>query len=198
MENFESHQNNEEIIDNGLGILFKKKTLYHGSPVAQIQKLNPAEETTVGEGVYFTSDRKAAEGYARVRSMNKQEAVATVYKADIENLKFADLTKEENLKKVLEGFLPVLVQERDKEGVDYLSRKVINNAVEAIVMGKVSVGNLRSVAFGCGWEFTSYLKSLGYDGLITLEGGERDIGSHDTYLVFDSEKLENVVPAEEK
>jgi len=38
--------------------------------------------------------------------------------------------------------------------------------------------------------FSDYVESLGYDGLITFEGGEPLTGgNHDSYVIFDPEKV---------
>ncbi len=39
---------------------------------------------------------------------------------------------------------------------------------------------------------TECLSQRGYDGLVTFEGGEGDIGDHDTWVMFDPDKLAGV------
>lgn len=190
MEGFERKLPLEEATDEGRGILVRRKTLFHGSSASGIEKLNPAEETTVGEGVYFTSKREDAEGYANRRSRSREDAVPTIYRANIENLKFFDARSDDNVAKVLKGFLEILQQERQKEGLPWSREAVLDNAIEKIRSSAVTAGNLRDVGFAHGRLFTDYIQSLGYDGLIALEGGEgEDIGNHDTYLIFDPEKV---------
>ena len=116
----------EEEIDNGLGILMKKKTLYHGSGISGIETFNKAEEDTVGSGIYFTSEAKDAIGYARLRSERErnpnradgapviEDSVPTIYESSVENMKLCDLRKDENVKKVLGGFREVLKAELKK------------------------------------------------------------------------------------
>ena len=100
--------------------------LYHGSPVRSIQALHAAVETTVGEGVYFTPSPEPAIGYSHHRTRGYKEFnvrpadtkasdVARVadpkpvlYKAEIHNVRFAYLRNDGNVRKVLQGFRPVL------------------------------------------------------------------------------------------
>lgn len=190
MEGFERILPSEETIDEGRGLLVRHKTLFHGSSTSGIEKLNPAEETTVGEGVYFTSKREDAEGYANRRSRSRQEAMPTIYRANIENLKFFDARNDDNVARILKGFLEVLQNELQKEGLPWSKESVLDNAIEKIRSNAVTAGNLREVGSAHGRLFTDYIQSLGYDGIIALEGGEgQDIGNHDTYLIFDPEKV---------
>lgn len=179
----------EEKIDDGLGVLVKKKTLWHGSGISGIESFNKAEEDTVGSGIYFTSEAKDAIGYARRRSRREKDASPVIYESSVEDMKLLDLRKDENVKKILEGFKPILVKKLKEPDLKWNVQGVFQMAVEAITSGKVGSGNLREVTFGTGQMFSDYCKSLGYEGLITFEGGEGDdVGSHDTYLIFDPEK----------
>ncbi|MBI2612976.1 hypothetical protein HYW59_04205 [Candidatus Kaiserbacteria bacterium] len=196
----------EEVeIDEGLGVLVKRKTIYHGSGISGIKKFDKAEEDTVGSGIYFTSEAKDAIGYARLRSKREQyaqradgkpvieDSVPVIYESSVENIKLCDLRKGDNVKKVLDGFRQVLeskMQGLNDGNIDNFWRsKSLQRAVDAINSGKVGAGNLREVTFSTGKTFSDYIKSLGYEGLITLEGGEGGNGNHDTYLIFDSEKI---------
>ena len=42
-------------------------TLFHGSPVSNIEEFQDANEATIGNGAYFTSSADKAALYARVR-----------------------------------------------------------------------------------------------------------------------------------
>lgn len=191
----------EEEIDDGLGVLMKKKTIYHGSGTSGIEKFDKAEEDTVGSGIYFTSEAKDAIGYARLRSERERrggvgkeankDAKPIIYESSIENMKMCDLRKNQNVKKVLDGFKQVLRKELKKpekwswEGWG----EVLEDVVEKINSGKVGAGNLKEVAQRTGSMFSNYVKSLGYEGLITFEGGEGGNGSHDTYLIFNGDRV---------
>lgn len=185
-----NEREHEEEVDNGLGILLKKKTIYRGSGTSGIRQFGKAEEDTVGSGVYFTSEAKDAIGYARRRSRGKEGATPVIYESLVENMRLLDLRKDENVRKVLEGFKEVLQDKLQEPGLKWNYERVLQDAVRTINEGGVSVGNLRDVTFGTGKMFTGYVKTLGYGGLVTLEGGEGDdVGDHDTYLIFDPEKV---------
>ena len=189
MEKFPTEEVLEQKTEDGLGLIIKRKVLYHGSATPGIEVMNLAEEDTVGSGVYFTSEEKDANGYAKRRSRSKKESSPILYTASIENLKLLDLRQDENVKKILVGFKNVLEEKLKDPKINWAKEAAINNAIEAINLNKVSRGNLREVAFSFGTSFSEYCRSLGYDGLITFEGGEgEDIGDHDTYLIFDPER----------
>ncbi len=191
----------EEEVDDGFGVLIKKKTLYHGAGISGIRKFNKAEEDTVGSGIYFTSEAKDAIGYARIRSERErnprradglpviEDAVPVIYESSVEDIKLCDLRKDENVKKVLDGFKKILKEEFKKPDLKWFVRGGLERAIETIDNGKIGAGNLKAVVHGDGKIFSNYIKSLGYEGLITFEGGECDIGNHDTYLIFDPEKV---------
>jgi len=191
----------EEEIDNGLGILMKKKTLYHGSGISGIETFNKAEEDTVGSGIYFTSEAKDAIGYARLRSERErsphkadgspviEDSVPTIYESSVENMKLCDLRKDENVKEVLGGFIDVLKTELKKPDLKWFIQGSLERTIETINSGKVGAGNLKEIAQSNGQLFSDYIKSLGYEGLITFEGGEGGNGNHDTYLIFDPDKV---------
>jgi len=190
----------EEEIDNGLGVLVQKKTLYHGSGISGIKTFNKAEEDTVGSGVYFTSEAKDAIGYARLRSERErnpqradgapviEDSVPIIYESSVENMRLCDLRKDENVKKVLDGFKEIAKEELKKPDVKWFAQRVLERTIETINSGKIGVGNLKEIAQNNGKLSSDYIKSLGYEGLIALEGGEGGNGNHDTYLIFDPEK----------
>lgn len=180
----------EKGIDEGLGVLLKKKTLYRGSATSGMETFDKAKEDTVGSGIYFTSEAKDAIGYARRRSRGQKDSSPVIYESSVENMKLLDLRKDENVKKVLDGFKQILIEKLKEPDLEWSRQAVLQNAVELISARGIGAGNLKNVAFGTGQEFSEYCKSLGYEGLIALEGGEgNDIGNHDTYLIFDAEKI---------
>jgi hypothetical protein len=181
----------EEVINDGLGVFVKAKMLYHGSPVSGIDTFTQAEEDTVGSGIYFTSESKDAVNYARLRtkSRGKEGDLPIIYEAKIENMKLLDLRKTENLFKILPGFKKILQERRKVENIKWQRQAAIDAAIDEIDKGQVKAGELRKITFSVGLDFSEYVKSLGYDGLITYEGGEGETPEdHDTYLIFDTEK----------
>lgn len=184
-----SERQDEEEIDDGLGIFVKKKTFYHGSYTSGIESFNKSEEDTVGSGIYFTSEAKDAIGYARRRARREKEVSPVIYESSVENMKVLNLRKDENVKQILDGFKQILIEKLKEPDLEWNYQVVLQRAVEAIASEKVGSGNLRDVTFSTGQMFSEYCKSLGYEGLITFEGGEGDdVGNHDTYLIFDPEK----------
>jgi hypothetical protein len=196
----------EEAIDDGLGVLVKKKTFYHGSGASGIKKFDKAEEDTVGSGVYFTSEAKDAINYARLRAETiknpdiksrnlpqnmqyNEDATPVIYESSVENMKLCDLRKDENVKKVLVGFRDVLVKELKNPNLKFYHQTSFMEAIGAIDDGKIWAGNLKNIAQGCGKLFSDYVGSLGYEGLITLEGGEGGGFNHDTYVIFNPDNV---------
>lgn len=181
---------NEEEIDDGLGVFVKKKTIYHGSSVSGIEKFDKAEEDTVGSGIYFTSEAKDAIGYARRRSRSRKDTTPVIYEASVEKIKLLDLRKSENVKKILIGFRQILVDKLKESNLSWYFEESLRRVIDKINSDEIGPGNLREVAFSTGTMFSNYVKSIGYDGLIAFEGGEGDdIGNHDTYLIFDPDKV---------
>lgn len=178
----------EEKVDGGLGIFLRRKTLYHGSFKPDIDRLDKAENTTVGTGVYFTPEPKDAIGYARRRS-GSREGVPTIYEVVVENVKLVDLRDDNNVRAVLRDFKDVLVNKLGEPNLRWNYEEMLRRAVSAIDSNKAGVGNLREVAFSTGDLFSDYLATQGYHGLVTFEGGEGDVGNHETYLIFDPDKV---------
>lgn len=184
--------------EDGLGVIVKSKHLYHGSYRDDIKNLAAAEETTVGEGVYFTSEPLSAIGYARERAKlrknfppegYKKDGVApVVYEALVQNLKLLDLRKPANVSKILPEFRTKLREVEQDSKSPWFLQIAMHEAIQQINTGKVGPGSIKLIAVNHPKLFTEYVRSLGYDGLITYEGGDGDVGNHDTYLVFDPEK----------
>ena len=194
---------NEEEIDGGLGVLVKRKTLYHGSGTSGIKRFDEAEDDTVGSGIYFTSEANAAIGYAIRRSKRERDpheaykfdanSVPTIYESSVESMRLLDLRKDDNVKKILGGFKQFIREKLKDPELPYIVSMGIGFIIEKIDSGKIGAGNLKDVAQSQGPMFTDYCKSLGYEGLITFEGGEgEDVGNHDTYVIFDPERAKIV------
>lgn len=209
----ESRQNEEEI-DDGLGIFLKKKTLYHGTSAKGIKKFEKAEETTVGDGVYLTSKAKNAIEYAYTRAKSPRgskrleaDGNPVIYETSVENLKLLDLRKDKNLEKVMKGFKSVLWQRAKEIGAEIKNSTAGNNglnayrnklfdASELISSGEVKkISDIQKITLHLeDGLFTNYVKSLGYNGLAIIEGGEGDymFKNHDSYVIFDPEKVKIV------
>ena len=177
----------ETEIDGGLGVLLDKRFLYHGSPVDNISQFNEAEETTIGTGVYLTSQADIAIGYARLRANHRKGKSPVIYEVEVNNLKILDLRKNDNVVKILQGFKLYLA---DLYNSPNQPRRpswqiAIRRAINTIESHTVNSGNLRKVTFNTSPYFSEYIQSLGYDGLVAFEGGEGDtVGDHDSYVIF--------------
>jgi hypothetical protein len=185
----------EELLDDGKTVLIHKKTLYHGSSLNDISDFQPAEETTIGDGLYTTSEAKDAIGYARIRA-SARNGEPVIYEVGIDDKRLLDLRSSKNVIETLEGFRSILLDKLKSVKPDapwYIKSGYFRSIEELdkIVDGEKSAGNLKDVVSSCGDVFSSYLESLGYDGLIFLEGGEGGDGgpgNHDSYLIFDPSK----------
>lgn len=179
----------EEIIDDGLGVFIKRKILYHGTGVSGIKIFEEAENSTVGNGIYLTSKVEDAIGYAR-RRKKRNDTKPVIYETSVENVRLLDFRITENVKKFLHGFKQAVIEKLKDPNLTWHHQNILNKVIEEINSGKVGSGSLKLVAFKADSLFDNYCKSLGYDGLVTFEGGEGDeVGSHDTYLIFNPKKV---------
>lgn len=187
-----AHRQEEEIINDGQGIFLKKKTLYHGSATSGIENFQKAQDNTVGSGVYFTSTAQEAIGYAKVRSVGQYKnptegEIPFIYEASVENVKLLDLRSNENLQSILPSYRALLFEKCQDPNLLWNVQGAYLAAIDSIDRGNVR--SAKTIAANTGHLFTEYIKNLGYDGLVTIEGGEGNIGDHDTYLIFDPEKI---------
>ncbi len=173
-----------------LDLEITEKRLYHGSPVGDISEMSVAENDTIGQGVYFTSDSERASEYAIRRSGNRG-GDPTVYEAEIKDLKLANLTDAQNIAEVLQGFRPVLAARLEEGGLVWYAENALREAITTIDAGEVGLG-LRRAVESCQRMFTDYLKAQGYDGLVGVEGGEPGVERHDSYVIFDPQKAKLV------
>jgi len=186
-----SDSQEETPIDGGLGVYIKYKILYHGTGVNGIKVFQSAAETTVGEGVYLTSQLQGAVDYARDRS-EVSKTPPLVYETSIEDMKLLDLRTYANIQKILPGFQRVLEDTLSNltDEDPWYRRDGIESILNDIRTNEIKVGEIKLFAQNEGKLFSEYVQSLGYDGLITIEGGEsKHTENHDTYLIFNPEKV---------
>lgn len=166
--------------------------LFHGSPISGISEFTDAEETTIGYGLYTTSDKNTASGYAIVRSSNEQDRF--LYELEINNMNILDLTTRD----AMENFALLLKESvldwKDKAKVDGSLEWFIDGIVYDIVfaINTKQFRGLRDITFSVGDIVRNMLTERGFDGLKANEGGESGngikIGKHDSYVIFDSKK----------
>lgn len=140
MTEIDLQQTDEEKTSDGLGVLIRKRRVFHGSGTSEINQFNKAENETVGSGVYLTSEAKDAAGYAYRRSRGKENSVPTVYEITLENVRLLDLRDDDNVRKVLRGFLEMVKKELAQPGLSWNYEAVLLNAVQAINQNKTNSG----------------------------------------------------------
>lgn len=209
-----------DVIDNGLGLRFAEVTMYHGGAEANIVDFNRSVDTTIGAGLYATSMPDQAFGYAVLRAHDHEEGgpriktkegvveplnSPVVYELTLQDVTFADLREQANIDRVLPGpfadFLATWIDEH-QEAIDsdryHVAREGMTQALTQLrAINTVQAGQIK-LALGnfymVGEAFTDYLQSLGYDGLIGIEGGEQIstiqsyTGIHDSWVLFDPAK----------
>lgn len=170
-------------------LLIDKAVLYHGSGTPGIREFLPADETTIGRGVYLTSDPVSAKGYALLRVARKESKSPVVYEVETDRLRLADLRADEGIDKfasLLREELIRLIHNTPKPLPSILVRTV-NMAVERI--DKHSFRGLKDITWNFQDIVTSLIREKGFDGLVAIEGGEGDMGNHDSYVIFDPKKV---------
>jgi hypothetical protein len=215
-EKHASPQQHPEIVDEGLGLRFAEVSVYHGGAQADIVDFNRSVDTTIGAGLYATSMPDQAFGYAVIRAHDHEEGgprIQTrngvveptnrpvVYELTLQDVTFADLREQANIDRVLPGpfadFLATWIDEH-QEAIDndryHVAREGMTQALAQLrATDSVQPGQIKTALgnyYMVGEAFSDYLISLGYDGLIGLEGGEQIgtaesyTGSHDSWVLF--------------
>jgi hypothetical protein len=168
-------------------VMLQNKTLYHGSATADIELLRPAEEDTVGRGIYFVDNPIDAAGYASLRS-KRDNNPPIFYEARVDDARVVNLDNPEKLQEVMHGFADSL-EKQDTSTLPWYVEGAIQRAIETIQNG-VLPGQVKLATQNVCNQFTQFLQRQGFDGLITSEGGEgAEVGNHVTYLLFDSKKV---------
>lgn len=195
-------------LDNGEVLTFptiqiSRKTLYHGSRVRGLTEINPAEDDTVGAGVYLTSEPMWAAGYAHIRTSNPAEK--TVYETEVQDLKLLDLTDQSGALPLLGKFMvQELLKFKERHPFDPNDRDswrnvpIINNIDE--IIKKVKQGTARypkDLLEHFGNLANNKLSEFGLGGIKAIEGGEGGngitrFGNHDSYVIFDPAKVKIV------
>src|SRR3989338_2101283 len=169
-------------------VFIEEATLYHGSATSGIKEFKVADDDTIGEGVYLTSRPRDAIGYASVRDIDLRPGQAPIlYEVELKNLRFVNLAEDQFVDEIMQGFFQFL-QKRWVAMPDdpWYIKAAASDSMNLIAKKKFTkAGMIKFITQPLGQEFSEYLRSLGYDGLIGLEGGEAGIvGDHDSYAVF--------------
>lgn len=192
-------------VNEGLGLHFATITLYHGGDTPDITNFLPAEETTIGEGLYTTSMPDQAFGYAVKRADSRKKVGDTitvtgsnpvVYEVEVTDVTFLDLRSPENRQRVmteyaqyLEEWLETQKQRKDLTWQNERYLGVVDKKIDYIHEHKGNLpqrAGLKEVLWHTGSIFTEFVIGLGYDEVIGLEGGEGGYtGSHDSWVIMD-------------
>ncbi|MCY4576990.1 MAG: hypothetical protein OXB96_00960 [Candidatus Kaiserbacteria bacterium] len=195
----------EEMSDDWLEVFVRNKTLYHGSYTEGITHFEPAAQTFFGQGVYLTPEARDAIGYAFDRSHSTlpehggEETAPVLYEVNIKNMKMLDLQWDENLSVVAERFFKWYTEgvqdgsvEEDEDVLTAYRGSNIREDARDVFQVLLRGNNSAATAL-----FTHYVRSLGYDGIISkraLSNKEtpsayNNIGDHVAYLIFDPEHV---------
>ena len=108
----------------------------------------------------------------------------------MEDMKLLDLRKDKNVKEILDGFKLIIIKELEKSNLPWFYQVGLQNGIRTIDSGNVGNGNLLDATRGLGELFSNYVKGLGFEGLVTFEGGEPpNVTNHDSYVIFDPTKV---------
>lgn len=182
----ENHQKS----DDGLMIVFDELTLFHGSATKSITEFEPAEDDTIGEGLYTTSCPYNASRYAINRSKHgKVDPV--LYALRLANYSFIDLRTNDAVASFMPGFADHVEQEApgiietyaDDWRTTFMS-EIFRRCVDTIRSGKLTSGTLKDALHQTCSTFTDYVTSQGADGIVAFEGGEFPNGAHDSWVIM--------------
>jgi hypothetical protein len=188
-----------------LGLHYQKISLYHGGATAGITDFLPAEDSTIGDGLYVTSMPDQAFGYAVERADERKKiggdvvvdgTSPVVYEVELTDATFLDLRNPENTATILRdyaGHLEAWSAARRTGDLSWLEEDYLNIVAEKIGIIRGSKGqappHLKEVLQQTGAIFTEFVTGLGYDGVIAHEGGEGGYtGEHDSWVILDPSK----------
>ena len=167
--------------------------LFYGSQVPGITELTKSEETTLGNGLYLTSSRDAASGYAVVRASRKPN-IPIVYETEIRDLNILNLSTPQSIdafaKLMRQEILKLKTSDSGGDTQQAWRNIIVDTNLETIDQKKYR--GLKDLTWNFQDRVPLMLSGLGYDGLMAFEGGETrngvDIGVHDTFVISDLKK----------
>lgn len=168
-------------------IKIDRMNLFYGASISGIKEFRIAEESTIGEGLYLTSQRETAEGYAKRRAKLNPHSKPTVYQVEISNLRMADFREKKTLDIFASKLKNRLLEEVKKPDLPYYIQGAMRQTLEKINAHSYRSG--KDLMWSHPGLSTEIVKNEGFDGLLAKEGGEGDeIGDHDSYVIFDPTK----------
>ncbi|MFA6889279.1 MAG: hypothetical protein WC254_07330 [Candidatus Woesearchaeota archaeon] len=197
----------------------EKQIIFHGAGIPNLRTFRPAVNETFGRGLYLSSDRERAESYAVFRTGTKYggecdpedipkggfQATCYVFEATGHYL---DLRTNEAMETLLPLWKTYLTENREQILEDAQNNYLPANNDWKKLMASGFASELSEVLTRQGKinryafmepqsylnnVFSQFLERAGYDGLIAIEGNEKD-GKYETkkgdsWVVFDSNKL---------
>ena len=171
----------DEPTPDGLGVFVYQKNLFH-TPQHLSQPISAKPS------LYLVPHEEIAIHYAKTKFSPVQPVVAS---AKVRNLKLVDFRKKENVKIFLAGFKTYLVRELETQKLNWLKEISVKTALENTTPEKIKSGHLSELVTSLGLNFKEYCQSLGYQGVVALEGGGgTGVNYHDTYIIFDPTKVQ--------
>ncbi len=181
-----------EFSEDRTSLHWKVKHVYHGTDTAEIDDFNYAKESTIGNhAVYLTVDPTLAIGYAKLRGKERKSGQAHIYDvvlSDVNLMNWAEQKTVEKLKKEFRDFASKALEElgtadykdfAQKFGLsENIQKRIAIYALKKIIetcdqSDQLHGGNIKTVAQGVmGIFFEKFVKDKGYDGVITIEGGD--------------------------
>ncbi len=201
-----------ELSEDRISLHWKIKSVYHGTDTAGINVLNFAEESTIGNhAVYFTIDPALAMGYAKLRGKERKTGQSHLYEATLRDTNLLNWAEQETVKKLGKEFgdycftaweeLGTLEYKdfSQKHGLwGHVEKRTALYALKKIIEicdhpDKLNGGNIKTISQGVmGIFFEKFVKDKGYDGVITIEGGddqEFTAKSGISVVLFNREKI---------
>lgn len=200
-------------------LVTKRQLLFHGRGIPGRRVFRPALNETFGTGLYLTSDRERAESYATFRTETEYHGEfdlkdiptggfqATCYVFEADGLRFLDLRTKEGMKIALPFWREYIAGNRaqiaesaqryfNQEYRDWML-SCLHHDIDRILQWD-ETRPMNRYAFlepqsYLNTALTAYLQSNEFDGLVAIEGSDRDgkleTKKGDSWVVFDPIKL---------
>ena len=174
-------------------IKIREMVLYHGATMSGIKELKEAEDTTMGDGLYLTSSKKAATGYSFVRALKDEKHI--LYETMIENMDILNLSTPGSVREFMKFYVEVLSDElktmdSSRWAVRENYSRTRDKVYKALQEGRIL--NPKEMLQYTGATARNRLMKLGYDGIFAIEGGGGDVGDHDSFVIFDPKRVKVV------
>ena len=186
---------NHTVSEDGLILVFSELELFHGSATKGIVKdFLPAEDDTIGQGLYTTSSPYNASRYA-INRARYTDADPVLYTVGLNDYSFVDLRTNDAVASFMPGFAdyveeygPGIAESVTWDGGTNIFLSIFERCIVAVREGKLTRGTLKNALQQTGSIFSDYVKSQGADGIVAYEGGEFPNGTHDSWVIMRPEK----------